>query len=141
MVADINELLEKTREYIPSDKMPLIEEAYRFAEECHHDQVRKTGDPFITHPLDTAWTVADLQLDATAVAAALVHDVQEDCGIPNAELAKRFGKEVAQLVDGATKLEKIAWKVPDERVRDKAAQAENLRKMFLAMAKDVRVVI
>jgi len=141
MVADINELLEKTREYIPSDKMPLIEEAYRFAEECHHDQVRKTGDPFITHPLDTAWTVADLQLDATAVAAALVHDVQEDCGIPNAELARRFGKEVARLVDGATKLEKIAWKVPDERVRDKAAQAENLRKMFLAMAKDVRVVI
>ena len=141
MVADINELLEKTREYIPDDKIPLIEEAYRFAEECHHDQLRKTGDPFITHPLDAAWTVANLQLDATAVAAALVHDVQEDCGIPNAELAKRFGKDVARLVDGATKLEKIAWKAPDERVRDKAAQAENLRKMFLAMAKDVRVVI
>jgi GTP pyrophosphokinase len=141
MVADINELLEKTREYIPDDKIPLIEEAYRFAEECHHDQVRKTGDPFITHPLDAAWTVANLQLDATAVAAALVHDVQEDCGIPNTELVKRFGKDVARLVDGATKLEKIAWKAPDERVRDKAAQAENLRKMFLAMAKDVRVVI
>jgi len=141
MVADINELLEKTREYIPDDKIPLIEEAYRFAEECHHDQLRKTGDPFITHPLDAAWTVANLQLDATAVAAALVHDVQEDCGIPNAELVKRFGKDVARLVDGATKLEKIAWKAPDERVRDKAAQAENLRKMFLAMAKDVRVVI
>jgi len=141
MAVDINELLEKTREYIPGDKMRLIEEAYRFAEECHHDQVRKTGDPFITHPLDTAATVANLQLDAAAVAAALVHDVQEDCGIPNAELAKRFGKEVARLADGATKLERIAWKAPDQRVRDKEAQAENLRKMFLAMAKDVRVVI
>jgi guanosine-3',5'-bis(diphosphate) 3'-pyrophosphohydrolase len=141
MVVDINELLEKTREYIPGDKMRLIEEAYRFAEQCHHDQVRKTGDPFITHPLDTAATVANLQLDAAAVAAALVHDVQEDCGIPNAELARRFGKEVARLADGATKLDRIAWKAPDERVRDKEAQAENLRKMFLAMAKDVRVVI
>ncbi len=141
MVADINELLEKTREYLPSERITLIEEAYRFAEESHRGQERKTGDPFITHPLDTAMTVAGLQLDAAAVAAALVHDVQEDCGIPNSELAKRFGKEVARLVDGGTKLEKIAWKAPDERVGDRATQAENLRKMFLAMAEDVRVVI
>jgi guanosine-3',5'-bis(diphosphate) 3'-pyrophosphohydrolase len=141
MVADINELLVKTREYLPGDRVTLIEEAYRFAEESHRGQVRKSGDPFITHPLDTAMTVAELQLDAAAVAAALVHDVQEDCGIPNSELAKRFGKEVARLVDGGTKLEKIAWKAPDERVGDRATQAENLRKMFLAMAEDVRVVI
>ncbi|MDI6858585.1 MAG: bifunctional (p)ppGpp synthetase/guanosine-3',5'-bis(diphosphate) 3'-pyrophosphohydrolase [Dehalococcoidia bacterium] len=141
MVASIDELLDKAREYIPDGNIALIESAYRFAEECHRDQVRKTGDPYITHPLDTANTVVDLQLDATAVAAALVHDVTEDCGVPNAELVKRFGRDVARLVDGGSKLEKIAWKAPDERVGDKAAQAENLRKMFLAMAKDIRVVI
>ncbi|MGD0765359.1 MAG: bifunctional (p)ppGpp synthetase/guanosine-3',5'-bis(diphosphate) 3'-pyrophosphohydrolase [Dehalococcoidia bacterium] len=141
MVAGIDELLAKTGGYLPADRADLIKEAYRFAEECHREQARKTGDPFITHPLDTASTVADLQLDASAVAAALVHDVQEDCGISNAELTKRFGKEVAQLVDGATKLEKISWKAPGEKIGDRAAQAENLRKMFLAMAKDVRVVI
>ncbi len=141
MVAGIDELLEKAGGYLPADRADLIKEAYRFAEECHREQVRKTGDPFITHPLDTASTVADLQLDASAVAAALVHDVQEDCGISSAELTKRFGKEVAQLVDGATKLEKISWKAPGEGIGDRAAQAENLRKMFLAMAKDVRVVI
>ena len=141
MVATVDELIEKTQAYLAGDKTHLIEEAYRFAEECHRDQVRKTGDPYITHPLDAAATVADLQLDASAVAAALIHDVQEDCGISNAELTKRFGREVAHLVDGATKLDRIAWKAPEEAVRDREAQAENLRKMFLAMARDVRVVI
>ena len=141
MVATVDELIEKTQTYLPADRTHLIEEAYRFAEECHRDQVRKTGDPYITHPLDTAATVADLQLDASAVAAALIHDVQEDCGVSNAELTKRFGREVAHLVDGATKLDRIAWKAPEEAVRDRAAQSENLRKMFLAMARDVRVVI
>ncbi|HUS83372.1 MAG TPA: bifunctional (p)ppGpp synthetase/guanosine-3',5'-bis(diphosphate) 3'-pyrophosphohydrolase [Dehalococcoidia bacterium] len=141
MVATVEGLIEKTQAYLAGDRTHLIEEAYRFAEECHRDQLRKTGDPYITHPLDTAATVADLQLDASAVAAALIHDVQEDCGISNAELTKRFGREVAHLVDGATKLDKIAWKAPEEDVRDRAAQAENLRKMFLAMARDVRVVI
>ncbi len=141
MVATIDELLEKTESYLPGDRPQLVEEAYRFAEECHRGQLRKTGDPYITHPLDTAATVAELQLDASAVAAALIHDVQEDCGVSNAEVAKRFGREVAHLVDGATKLEKIAWKAPEGAVGDRAAQAENLRKMFLAMARDVRVVI
>ena len=141
MVATVDELLEKTQSYLPGDRPQLMEEAYRFAEECHRGQLRKTGDPYITHPLDTAATVAELQLDASAVAAALIHDVQEDCGVSNAEVTKRFGREVAHLVDGATKLEKIAWKAPEEAVRDRAAQAENLRKMFLAMARDVRVVI
>ena len=88
MVANVDELIEKTRSYLPGDKSDLIEEAYRFAEECHRGQLRKTGDPYITHPLDTATTVADLQLDASAVAAALIHDVEEDCGISNAELER-----------------------------------------------------
>jgi guanosine-3',5'-bis(diphosphate) 3'-pyrophosphohydrolase len=141
MVATVDELIEKAQTYLPGDRTKLIEEAYAFAEECHRDQYRKTGDPYITHPLSTAETVAELQLDASAVAAALIHDVEEDCGISNAELTKRFGREVAHLVDGATKLDRITWKAPEEPVRDRETQAENLRKMFLAMARDVRVVI
>jgi GTP pyrophosphokinase len=86
-------------------------------------------------------TVAALQLDADAIAAALLHDVQEDCGVPNDEIRRRFGAEVARLVDGATKLDRIAWPAPGERIGDQSIQAENLRKMFLAMAEDIRVVI
>jgi guanosine-3',5'-bis(diphosphate) 3'-pyrophosphohydrolase len=138
---NVNDLLARTREYLPEDKVALVREAYAFAETAHEGQVRKSGDPFISHPLDTAMTVAALQLDAAAVAAALLHDVQEDCGIPNAELAKRFGREVARLVDGATKLERIAWHAPTDKGPDPTIQAENLRKMFLAMAEDVRVII
>jgi GTP pyrophosphokinase len=138
---NVNDLLARTREYLPEDKVALVREAYSFAETAHQGQVRKSGDPFISHPLDTAMTVAALQLDAAAVAAALLHDVQEDCAIPNAELAKRFGRETARLVDGATKLERIAWHAPTDGGPDPTIQAENLRKMFLAMAEDVRVVI
>ncbi|MEX1253540.1 MAG: bifunctional (p)ppGpp synthetase/guanosine-3',5'-bis(diphosphate) 3'-pyrophosphohydrolase [Dehalococcoidia bacterium] len=135
------ELLEKARAYLPDEGVRLVEEAYEFAQTCHADQKRLSGEPYIIHPLDAAITVAGLQLDAVAVAAALLHDVQEDCGIPNDELERRFGPEVAKLVDGATKLKRITWQSPEERVSDGAAQAENLRKMFLAMAEDVRVVI
>jgi GTP pyrophosphokinase len=138
---NVNDLLARTREYLPEDKVAQVKEAYSFAEAAHQGQVRKSGDPFISHPLDTAMTVAALQLDATAVAAALLHDVQEDCGIPNAELAKRFGREIARLVDGATKLERVTWRAPTDGGPDPSIQAENLRKMFLAMAEDVRVVI
>jgi GTP pyrophosphokinase len=135
------ELLEKARSYLPDEGVRLIEEAYEFAGTCHADQKRLSGDPYMVHPLDAAITVAGLQLDAVAVAAALLHDVQEDCGVPNDELTRRFGPDVAKLVDGATKLKRITWQSPEERVADSAAQAENLRKMFLAMAEDVRVVI
>jgi len=85
--------------------------------------------------------VADLQLDAVAVAAAVLHDVQEDCGVENGAIEKRFGRDVAKLVDGVTKLGQIPWQAPDQRDREQEAQAENLRKMFLAMAEDLRVVI
>jgi guanosine-3',5'-bis(diphosphate) 3'-pyrophosphohydrolase len=137
----VQPLIERARAYLPADKLKLIEDAYAFAAQAHAGQTRLTGDPYIVHPLDAAMTVAGLQLDAAAIAAALLHDVQEDCGVPNDELRRRFGPEVARLVDGATKLEKIAWLAPGERPGDKALQAENLRKMFLAMAEDIRVVI
>jgi len=137
----VEPLLEKVRQYLPEDKVALIQRAFEFAAEAHDGQKRLTGDPYIVHPLDAAMTVASLQLDAESIAAALLHDVQEDCGVPNETLRKRFGAEIAKLVEGATKLDKIAWLAPDERPGDQSIQAESLRKMFLAMAEDIRVVI
>src|SRR5438552_18857232 len=136
----IDALIERGK-YLPPDKLELIRNAYELAADAHSGQTRLTGEPYIIHPLDAAMTVAGLQLDGPAIAAALLHDVQEDCGVPNDEIKKRFGPEIARLVDGATKLDKIAWLAPGERPGDKAIQAENLRKMFLAMAEDIRVVI
>ncbi|MCH7838254.1 MAG: bifunctional (p)ppGpp synthetase/guanosine-3',5'-bis(diphosphate) 3'-pyrophosphohydrolase, partial [Chloroflexi bacterium] len=143
--ADQNEglqrLLEQARSYLPEERVSLIEEAYRFAEICHADQQRDSGEPYIVHPLDAALTVANLHLDAVAIVGALLHDVQEDCQIPNEEIKRRFGAEAAKLVDGATKLERISSRSTDTVVADSSMQAENLRKMFLAMAEDWRVVI
>ena len=133
-------LIERVSAYLPPEKVRLVEDAYAFAAECHRDQKRLTGDPYIVHPLDAAMTVASLQLDAPTVAGALLHDVQEDCGVPNTEIVRRFGEDVGRLVDGATKLDKIKWRA-DERPGERAIQAENLRKMFLAMAEDIGVVI
>ena len=137
----VQPLLDRCAQYLPADQLEFIRSAYEFAAEAHCDQKRLTGEPYIIHPLDAAMTVADLQLDPPTVAAALLHDVQEDCGVPNEELARRFGAETAKLVDGATKLDKIPWRAPEERPGDQAIQAESLRKMFLAMAEDIRVVI
>jgi GTP pyrophosphokinase len=137
----VDALLDKARAYLPQGKLQLVQEAFEFAAACHEGQQRKSGEPYIVHPIDTALTIAKLQLDAGAIAGALLHDVQEDCGIPNTELKKRFGAEVARLVDGATKLDRITFHTTDAQVFDAALQAENLRKMFLAMAEDIRVVI
>ena len=139
--AGLQQLLERARSYLPEKRLKLIEEAYRFAQERHAGQLRRSGDPYIVHPLDAALTVADLQLDAATVAGALLHDVQEDCGVPNAELKRRFGAEVAKLVDGATKLDEIARRSADPDAFYGDLQAENLRKMFLAMAENIGVVI
>jgi len=135
------ELLAKVREYLPAKGISLVEDAYAFADECHAGQLRLSGDPVIVHPLHAALTIADLQQDAGAVAAALLHDVQEDCGVQNETLSKRFGGDVAKLVEGVTKLGQIPWQAADERRAEHELQAENLRKMLLAMAEDVRVVI
>jgi guanosine-3',5'-bis(diphosphate) 3'-pyrophosphohydrolase len=139
--AGLQQLLERARSYLPEKRLGLIEEAYRFAVTCHAGQLRRSGDPYIVHPLDAAMTVADLQLDAATIAGALLHDVQEDCGVPNPELKRRFGTEVAKLVDGSTKLDQIARRSADPDAFDGDLQAENLRKMFLAMADNIGVVI
>lgn len=144
MAIDIKPLLDKVKEYLPEDKLPLVENAYQFALKAHGNQLRLSGDPFITHPVETAIIVADLQLDETSVAAALLHDVPEDCGIPFSEIESKFGAEVTKLVEGVTRLDKISSQIQVtglKRIAESDPQVESLRKMFVAMAEDVRVVI
>ena len=131
-------LQEKAREYLPPEKLPLLEEAYKFASEKHQGQVRLSGEPFMEHPLQTAYILAELQLDASSLAAALLHDIPEDTGLPIADIEAKFGPEVAKLVDGITKLGKVSLSTPGAVAS--ASQAENLRKMLVAMAEDLRVV-
>lgn len=131
----LQHLLDKVRDYNSSADTKLIEDAYVFAEAAHQGQLRKSGEPYITHPLAVAEIVAEMQLDVPSIAASLLHDVIEDCGVSEEVLASRFGKEICDLVEGVTKLEKLNFSSKDE------AQVENLRKMFLAMARDLRVIL
>ncbi|MCA9831929.1 MAG: bifunctional (p)ppGpp synthetase/guanosine-3',5'-bis(diphosphate) 3'-pyrophosphohydrolase [Dehalococcoidia bacterium] len=137
----IEPFLEGLASYLPAERRPFLREAFEYAAICHSGQFRKSGEPYITHPLAVAELVATLELDHNAVAAAFLHDVQEDCGIPNEELQKRFGADVAGLVEGLTKLDKLSVQAASGQVGRDAVQAQNLRKMFLAMAEDVRVVL
>src|SRR3990170_1166342 len=134
-------LLAKASEYLPQPAVAKVKAAYEFAATRHAGQLRRSGDPAITHPLHAAQTIASLQLDADTIAAALLHDVQEDCAVENKEIERQFGVTVAKLVEGVTKLGKIPWQKGEALRGDDQIQAENLRKMFLAMAQDLRVVI
>lgn len=135
---DSNPLFEKAKEYLPPEKLALVQAAYEFALNAHQGQVRKSGDPFLEHPLQTAIMLANLQLDAATLAAALLHDVPENCDIPLTEIEAKFGPEVSKLVDGTTKLSKLSWRKDETSKRE--SQAQNLRKMLIAMAEDLRVV-
>ncbi len=140
-----SQLREKIQGYLSPEKIAAIEDAYNFAKAAHEGQVRKSGEPYLEHPLQVALTLAELQLDTSSLVAALLHDVPEDCGIPVAEIEAKFGSEVAKLVDGTTKLSRLSWQVPGELTRRVGTatgqeQAENLRKMLGAMAEDLRVV-
>lgn len=140
----IDGLIEKTKEYLTEDKLSLIKEAYYFALKSHGKQLRKSGDPFITHPLETAMIVADLQLDEVSLASALLHDVPEDCGVSFEEIQERFGGEVRRLVEGMTRLDKISTQYQQgDRIpfAENEAQIESLRKMFVSAAEDIRVVL
>jgi GTP pyrophosphokinase len=132
---------ERALQYLPPERLDLVKRAYAFAEECHRGQERRTGEPYITHPVAVTYLVAQLELDHHALAAAFLHDVQEDCGIPNEQIAKEFGADVARIVDGLTKLDKLPITFGDQQSAREAMQAQNLRKMFLAMAEDIRVVL
>ena len=130
------ELLAGIRKYHPSADLSLIEKAYQVAAEAHKDQKRKSGEPYIIHPLCVGIILADLEMDKETIAAGLLHDVVEDTVMTYDEIKEEFGEEVAQLVDGVTKLGQLSYSADKVEV-----QAENLRKMFLAMAKDIRVII
>lgn len=122
-------------DYLSNSDIEQVRLAYRFADEGHLGQLRKNGEPYITHPIAVAAQCAEWKLDAQALMAALLHDVMEDCGATKVELVERFGAPVAELVDGLTKLDKLHFNTREEN------QAESFRKMLLAMARDVRVIL
>src|SRR5690606_23985467 len=132
---DFSKLVAKLEAYLPAEHIPGIVAAYEFASEAHKGQTRKSGDPYITHPIAVADILADLHLDAASIKAALLHDVIEDTPNTLAEISARFGEDVALLVDGVSKIDNLRFDSVAE------AQAESFRKMLLAMAKDLRVIL
>ena len=131
-----DELIARIRKYHPNADISMIEKAYKIAYEAHKDQLRKSGEPYIIHPLCVAIILADLELDKETIVAGLLHDTVEDTIMTNEEITQEFSEEVALLVDGVTKLGQLSYDADKVEV-----QAENLRKMFLAMAKDIRVLL
>jgi len=127
--------LQAALDYLNAAEVKLVRQAFRFSEQAHLGQWRKNGDPYVTHPGAVALQCTEWKLDAQALCAALMHDVLEDCGVSKADLQSRFGPQVAELVDGLTKLDKLEF---DSREQN---QAESFRKMLLAMARDVRVIL
>lgn len=122
-------------DYLDEADIRRVRDAYRFADEAHLGQFRASGEPYITHPIAVAGLCADWKLDAQAIMAALMHDAMEDCGVTKIELIERFGAPTAEIVDGLTKLDKLQFSTKEE------SQAESFRKMLLAMARDVRVIL
>ncbi|MEW4370911.1 RelA/SpoT family protein [Paenibacillus kandeliae] len=131
----IERLLEKASAYIKPKDLERVNEAYEFAEQAHHGQVRKSGEPYILHPLAVADIVVGMEMDTISIIAALLHDVVEDTTVSLEEIRSRFGDTCAMLVDGLTKLERIKFRSKEEQ------QNENYRKMFIAMAQDIRVIV
>lgn len=129
------EFLDYIKEKDPKYDLEKIEKALNFANDMHKDQKRDSGEPYITHPVNVAKIIAEFDLDTDTIVATLLHDVVEDCNCTYADIKKMFGETVAELVDGVTKLGRIAYSSREEQ------QVENLRKMFLAMAKDIRVIL
>ena len=144
----VSKLIERVAAYLPDGAASVVGEAYDFAERCHDGQRRKSGEPYIAHPLETALYLADLNLDDQTIIAALLHDVVEDCGVSLDEINRRFGPEVTKLVDGVTKLTRMDIRlheptdgIPDITDDPDNLYAENLRKMLVSMAEDIRVVL
>src|SRR5262250_1786847 len=133
--ARLEELLDKLRKNRPAEDPWLVRRAYEIAAERHRAQVRRSGQPYLTHLLEVAHILADMRLDATTLTAALLHDVIEDTEFPVSRIQERFGDETARLVEGVTKIGRLNMLAPETR------QAENVRKMLLAMVHDVRVVV
>ncbi len=133
--ATLQTILSTVQAYYPDAKLDLIQKAYAFSEEAHRGQLRSSGEPYMTHPTDVAQTLAELHLDIASIVTGLLHDTVEDTHATLEQIEKEFGKDVAELVDGVTKLSQITFKTSEEK------QAENFRKMIIAMAKDIRVIL
>ena len=128
-------LIDEIPKYQPTADLGLVERAYRFSEQSHHGQQRASGEPYLSHPLEVAGLLVDFKMDVTTVTAGLLHDVLEDTQTTKDDLAREFGADIAELVDGVTKIGKLAFSSREER------QAENFRKMVVAMARDIRVLM
>ncbi|WP_203361635.1 bifunctional (p)ppGpp synthetase/guanosine-3',5'-bis(diphosphate) 3'-pyrophosphohydrolase [Bacillus sp. REN10] len=134
-VLTAEQVIERTSVYLNPEHVEFVRKAYIYAQEAHKEQYRKSGEPYIIHPIQVAGILADLEMDPATVAAGFLHDVVEDTDVTLEDMEKEFGAEVAMLVDGVTKLGKIKYKSKEEQ------QAENHRKMFVAMAQDIRVIL
>ena len=133
--ADFETLLVTVHQNRPADDLEIIRKAWQFCLQQHQGQKRASGEPYIIHPLEVAQVLAELKMDSTAIAAGLLHDAVEDTDVTSVEIARRFGEQVAHIVEGVTKLDKIKFANREDH------QAENIRKMLLAMVTDIRVVI
>ncbi|MEH7418533.1 bifunctional (p)ppGpp synthetase/guanosine-3',5'-bis(diphosphate) 3'-pyrophosphohydrolase [Neobacillus drentensis] len=134
-VLTADQVIDKTRKYLNDEHVELVKKAYEYAKHAHREQYRKSGEPYIIHPIQVAGILADLEMDPATVAAGFLHDVVEDTNVTLGDITEAFNSEVAMLVDGVTKLGKIKYKSHEEQ------QAENHRKMFVAMAQDIRVIL
>lgn len=131
----INKIIERIKEYEPEADIAQIERAYQYAKTAHEGQKRISGEDYISHPVEVAYILTEIEMDTASICAALLHDVLEDTFMTYEEVEKEFGEEIALLVDGVTKLSRLEFKSKQD------AQAENLRRMFIAMAKDIRVIL
>ena len=134
-VKTLEDLLTRIRTYFPNGDLKVIEKAYYFSEAAHEGQIRRSGEPYISHPLSVAGILADLHLDLDTIATGLLHDTVEDTTATMADIKREFGDAIAYLVDGVTKINQIKFRNSAEK------QGENIRKMIVAMGKDVRVVL
>lgn len=134
-VSTLDSICSKVNSYYPEAKLDILKKAYQFAAEAHHGQLRSSGEPYMVHPTAVAQTLADLHLDIPSIVTGLLHDTVEDTHATLEQIEQEFGKNIAELVDGVTKLSKITFKTSEEK------QAENFRKMILAMSKDIRVIL
>jgi GTP diphosphokinase / guanosine-3',5'-bis(diphosphate) 3'-diphosphatase len=134
-MSEFSELRKELRKYLPKEQIEQVHQAYLLAEKAHEKQRRSSGEPYITHPVAVAKILAGMRLDPATISAALMHDVIEDTGVTKQELTEKFSEEIAELVDGVTKLTRIHFESKAE------AQAESFRKMMLAMARDIRVIL
>ena len=131
----VNDLVEKVQGYAQDADIRMIVDAYLYSAHAHSGQTRKSGEAYLTHPLAVAGILADMRMDVDTIATGLLHDTMEDCMTSIEDLTERFGRDVAELVDGVTKIGKLKFRSKQEE------QAENFRKMVLAMSKDVRVIL